>query len=353
VFLSAVVLGVSAGIVAMLLTNLVYLSEDTFGKLPFHWMWWPAIGGLVIGVGGYFFPRALGVGYGTIEEALNGELTLKVLIGVLVVKSLIWSVSLGSGTSGGVLAPLLMVGACLGAIEAEVLPQGAAFWAAVGMAAVMGGTMRAPLTAVIFAVELTHDLNLLVPLLIAVAASYAVTVLTMKRSILTEKISRRGYHLSSEYSVDPLELQLVRDAMEPSLSAIDPGSGKDELVAALQKDPLGPFVVGKRVVTAEAIQAVIDSELRWPAVVEGPEGGVTTVAFTTETLRLVAHRMATTGRIRLPVFDSQSLQPVGIITVEHLLGARVRAHEAETSRARHVWLPLLALSRSNGNSAKA
>jgi H+/Cl- antiporter ClcA len=252
VFLSAVFVGLSAGAVSIILTQLVYAAEDGFGKLPLHWMWWPAIGGLVIGIGGYFFPRALGVGYDTIDETLKGELALNVVLGSLVAKSLIWSISLGSGTSGGVVAPLLMIGAALGATEARILPEGAAFWAAVGMAAVMGGTMRAPLTAVIFAVELTHDLNLLVPLLIAVAASFALTVLLLKRSILTEKISRRGYHLSSEYSVDPLELQLVRDAMEPSISKLEPACGKDDLEAALNYDPLGPFVVGKRIVTDDA-----------------------------------------------------------------------------------------------------
>ncbi|MGE0059203.1 MAG: chloride channel protein, partial [Dehalococcoidia bacterium] len=244
VFLSAVFLGITAGCVGAALTQLIYLAEDTFGRLPFHWMWWPALGGLVIGVGGYFFPRALGVGYGTIEETLNGELALKVVLGVLVVKSLIWSISLGSGTSGGVLAPLLMIGASLGAVESHVLPEGAAFWAAIGMAAVMGGTMRAPLTAVIFAIELTHDLNLLVPLLIGVAASYAFTVLTMKRSILTEKISRRGFHLSSEYSVDPLELQLVRDAMQPSIPSIEASAAAADLQAALREFEAGPFLVG-------------------------------------------------------------------------------------------------------------
>jgi hypothetical protein len=352
IFLSAAFLGLSAGVVAAALTSLVYLSEDAFGHLPFHWMWWPAIGGLVIGIGGLIEPRALGVGYGTIEEALNGELALKVVISVFIVKSMIWSISLGSGTSGGVLAPLLMVGACLGALEAKILPEGAAFWAAVGMAAVMGGTMRAPLTSVMFAVELTHDLNLLVPLLIAVAVSYAFTVLTMKRSILTEKISRRGYHLTSEYGVDPLELQLVRDAMHPAISQIDPDGGKEELAVALEKDPLGPFVVGTRVVTADAVQAVIDGHMHWPAVVQGLDGGVTTIAFTSEPLRLVAHRMAQTNRTRLPVFDSKTLEPCGVITVEHLLGARVRAYEAETSRARHVWIAVPSFARSNGNGVK-
>jgi hypothetical protein len=349
VFLSAIFLGLSAGVVSYILTQLVYLSEDGFGHLPFHWMWWPAIGGLVIGIGGYFYPRALGVGYDTIEQTLNGELALNVVLGVLIVKSLIWSISLGSGTSGGVVAPLLMVGAALGALEARILPEGAAFWAAIGMAAVMGGTMRAPLTAVIFAVELTHDLNLLVPLLIGVASSFCLTVLIMKRSILTEKISRRGFHLSSEYSVDPLELQLVRDAMQP-IPKIAPTAGEADLIKALKEHENGPFVVGERVVSAEAVQAVLRGELRWPAIVEGLDGAVPAVAYTYEPLRVIAHRMASTGLRRLPVIDPVTSAPCGVITLEHLLGARARSNDAETQRSRNVWIAMPGFGHTNGHS---
>ena len=125
-------------------------------------MWWPAIGGLVIGIGGYFFPQALGVGYDVISGLLQGDMPLRIIVGVLVVKSAIWAISLGSGTSGGVLAPLLMMGAALGGLEARFLPfEGAGFWPLVSMGAILGGTMRSPLTGVIFAFELTHDVNML------------------------------------------------------------------------------------------------------------------------------------------------------------------------------------------------
>ena len=151
-------------------------------------MWWPAVGGLVIGVGGYIFPQALGVGYDVIGSLLQGDTPLRILLGVLIVKSIIWSVSLGSGTSGGVLAPLLMVGGALGGLEALVLPfEGAGFWPLVSMGAVLGGTMRAPLTAVIFALELTHDLSIMLPLLLAVIIAHGFTVLLLKRSILTRR----------------------------------------------------------------------------------------------------------------------------------------------------------------------
>src|SRR5205085_7989219 len=137
-------------------------------KLPIHWMWWPAIGGLFVGLGGFIFPHALGVGYDNISALLTGKAGLAFICGVLLVKSSIWVISLGSGTSGGVLAPLLMMGAALGGVEAIFLPyEGAGFWPLVSMGAILGGTMRAPFTAILFALELTHDMNLLLPLLVA------------------------------------------------------------------------------------------------------------------------------------------------------------------------------------------
>jgi H+/Cl- antiporter ClcA len=208
--------GITAGLCSSLLTVLVYGCEDIFGKLPIHWMWWPAIGGVLVGVGGLVDPRVLGVGYETIQDLLNGQVLGAALIGLLVGKALVWSIALGSGTSGGVLAPLLMMGAALGAVESGILPTGdAGLWATVGMAAMMGGTMRSPLTAMVFTLELTHDLNLLPALLAACIASYAVNVLLMRRSILTEKVARRGYHVMREYSVDPFVVRRVRDVMDP------------------------------------------------------------------------------------------------------------------------------------------
>jgi H+/Cl- antiporter ClcA len=143
------------------------------------------------------FPQALGVGYDTIQSLLQGDATRTVIAGVLLVKSAIWIISLGSGTSGGVLAPLLMMGAALGSVEAGFLPnEGAGFWPLVSMGAILGGTMRAPFTAILFALELTHDINVLLPLLVAAMLAHATTVLLLKRSILTEKVARRGFHLT-------------------------------------------------------------------------------------------------------------------------------------------------------------
>src|SRR5262249_31475549 len=154
----------------------------------------------------------LGVGYDIIRELLQGNFVLQILIPLLIVKCLIWSISLGSGTSGGVLAPLLIMGGGVGALEAAFLPGGdATLWPLVGMAAALAGTMRSPLTGVLFALELTNDINALPALLIASVVAHAFTVLVMKRSILTEKVARRGYHVSREYTVDPLEMLSVGD----------------------------------------------------------------------------------------------------------------------------------------------
>src|SRR6185369_12915689 len=183
--------GLLAGGLSSLLTIGVYAAENSFMKLPIHWRWWPAIGGLAVGLGGLIFPQALGVGYDTIQSLLQGDAGRTVIAGVLLVKSAIWIISLGSGTSGGVLAPLLMMGAALGGVEAIFLPfEGAGFWPLVSMGAILGGTMRAPLTGVVFALELTHDVNMMLPLLVATSMAHAFTVLTLRRSILTEKISR-------------------------------------------------------------------------------------------------------------------------------------------------------------------
>jgi len=213
---SAFALGLAAGVAAMALTALVYACEDVFGKLRLHWMWWPALGGLAVGAGGLLDARALGVGYGTIHGLLLGNVPGGNLARLAAVKAVIWAVALGSGTSGGVLAPLLTLGGCLGALASSWLPGGdPALWALVGMAAIMGGTMRSPLTAIAFGIELTHDVAALPALLAGCAAAHAVTVLFLRRSILTEKLARRGLHLSREYAVDPFQLSRVGEIMDP------------------------------------------------------------------------------------------------------------------------------------------
>jgi H+/Cl- antiporter ClcA len=302
-----VLAGVLAGALSALLTAAVYAAEDGFAQLPIHWMWWPTLGGLVIGTGGFFFPEALGVGYDTIGALLQGDVTSRTLLGILVVKAIIWSVSLGSGTSGGVLAPLLMMGGALGGVEAWVLPNlGVGFWPLVSMGAILGGTMRSPLTGVIFALELTHDVNMLLPLLVAVSVAHGFTVLVLKRSILTEKIARRGYHLTREYAIDPLEILFAREVMQTSDTAFP-------------------------VQTDAAI-----------------------VAYPDEPLRVIVHRMAETGVTSFPVVErGNGRLRVGTISLVDLLKARAMNLEAEHRRERVMWLPFtfpLARRRDGGDA---
>src|SRR5215831_7092190 len=336
--------GLLAGVLSALLTNLVYWSEDTFHKLPIHWMWWPAIGGLMIGLGGILFPQALGVGYETIASLIEGDVPRDIIIGVLVVKSAIWALALGSGTSGGVLAPLLMIGGALGGVESMFFPsEGIGFWPLISMGAILGGTMRVPFTAVIFVLELTHDLNAFLPLFIAVIVAYAFTVLMMKRSILTEKISRRGFHLSREYAIDPLEILSVREVMRTNVVTLPPKTNIQDLfnteLAADAAQRLFPVVNAHAeltgVLTFKDLQNVRDGAC---TIAEIQKKSVVT-AFPDEPLRLIVYRMAETGLTRMPVVArGGTAKVVGMISLADLLRARTRDLEEERRRERVLRL---------------
>jgi CIC family chloride channel protein len=330
---ACVVAGILAGLFSGLLTKAVYAAEDTFQKIPIHWMWWPAIGGLVIGLGGLIFPQALGVGYDTIGALLQADVPRATIVGILLVKSVIWAVALGSGTSGGVLAPLLMMGGALGGIEAGFFPHvGPGFWSLISMGAILGGTMRSPFTGVVFAMELTHDWNSLMPLLVANTLAYTVTALLLKRSILTEKLSRRGFHLSREYSVDPLEILFVREVMRTNIVALRP----DDVVRfRVDHSPKGqhlfPIVDEDRhvlgVVTREDL-SLGRAEHRPPV-----------VAYANEPLRLVVYRMAEMQLTRMPVVDPEDdNRLVGMVSLQDLLTGRTRTLTEERARERVLRL---------------
>jgi len=280
------------------------------------------------------------------------------ILGILLVKSVIWAVSLGSGTSGGVLAPLLMMGGALGGLEAMFLPnEGAGFWPLVSMGAILGGTMRSPFTGVIFALELTHDVNMLVPLLLAVTIAHGFTVLTLRRSILTEKVSRRGYHLSREYAVDPLEILFVREVMRDNIVALPAETRRRELAASLHPDHnrkgqiLYPVVDAERrllgVITRSNLRKLVEdgsaADLPLANFVESDP----VTAYPDEPLRVVVYRMAETGRTRLPVVTrGESPKLAGMVSLNDLLFARSRALEQERRRERVLRIHLPFTQRS-------
>ena len=355
--LGCAICGLLAGGLSVLLTGAVYAAEDSFLKLPIHWMWWPAIGGLVVGLGGLIFPQALGVGYDTIGALLQGDVARTTILGILLVKSIIWAVALGSGTSGGVLAPLLMMGGALGGIEAIFLPnEGVGFWPLVSMAAILGGTMRSPLTGIIFALELTHDINVLLPLLVAGVIAHAFTVLVLKRSILTEKVARRGYHLSREYAVDPLEILFVRDAMRTNLVAFSSDSTLDQVRTTMSANhgPRGqylyPVLDGAKhllgVITRRHLQKLLGDTSVHNQTLGEVARQVVVVAYPDEPLRVVVYRMAETGLTRFPVVDrGDQKKLLGMIGLRDLLSARTRNLEEERNRERVLRLRLPLLGR--------
>lgn len=346
-----VVSGVISALVAVVATALVYASEDTFRRLPIHWMWWPALGGVVIGLGGLVVPDALGVGYNVIGTELDGTATIGLAVGILIVKTLIWSISLGSGTSGGVLAPMFMIGGALGVLEAHLFPAvGPGFWALVALAGVLGGVMRSPFTGIVFALELTHRWDAILPLMIAAMTAYGASTLLLKRSVLTEKIARRGYHLSREYDVDPLEILFVSEVMTTDIVMFTEDVTVNEARAVLAAPD------GDHAAWRQALYPIVD--------MSGTMGGVVTrgdllgshdsaelgslirleptVTHPDQTLRAVAEHMAVHDVTVLPVMASDGAdQVIGIISLPQLLFARRRDHQEARHRERFLRIRVI------------
>ncbi len=343
-----VFIGIAGGLLSAGLTQLVYACEDGFLKLPIHWMWWPMIGGLVVGIGGLIEPHALGVGYDNIARMLAGGTVVKMALVLLFVKAIIWAVALGSGTSGGILAPLLIMGGAMGATFAGWLPPASpGYWALLAMAATMGGTMRAPLTATFFALELTGDPNALLPLITACAAAHLVTVLLMKRSILTEKIARRGHHIIREYRVDPFVLTRVSEVMTRDVETV-PASMTLQgavrfLTAPERSHPSFPVVD-----TDGHVLGVIDppSVMRWRRAGEHRNaklselltGSRITLADPNEYLDSLAEKLVKANVAHLPVVAPDDGILVGYIGWKDLMRARQKVHGED--RDRTTFLPL-------------
>ncbi len=328
--------GIAAGLLSGVLTTLLYGLEDCFERLPLHWMWWPALGGIVVGLGGLIEPRALGVGYDVIDDLLAGHMVARAVLLILVVKSVIWLVALASGTSGGVLAPLLIFGGALGWLVGLILPGDPGFWALLGMAAMLGGTMRAPLTGTLFAVELTGNLHALPALLTATVTAYGITVLLLKRSILTEKIARRGQHITREYGVDPYELSRVRDIMVRDVDVLQANMAIPEAVTVLQAGQHRIYPVVDASGRPVGLVSRADA-LRWK--IEGGHDDERLGERVSDASLAVVHPgdvvihavdlMLATDQGRLPVTDPGTGKLVGLVTRKDLLQVRAGVRREE------------------------
>ena len=334
-------LGLATGLLAALLSFALYRIEDGFHALPIHWMWWPAIGAIVVGIGGLFDVRVLGAGYGSIQDLLDGNLVVKAVLLLLIVKAVVWLVALGSGTSGGILAPLLILGGCTGFLIGQYLPGDAGFWAMIGMAGIMSGVMRAPMTGALFAAELTNHLSALPETIAAGCAAYAVSVLIMKRSILTEKIARRGKHVLREYSVDALELLQASQLMTPNPATLPGDMHLTDAVRFFETeaDHRSYPVVDEKgrllglVSRTDALRWQVDAADEG-TLAESLSDAATEFAFPETPTAEVADMMVESGVGRVPVIDHDSRRVVGILSRQDLLKVRARHRHTEDVRSR-------------------
>jgi len=291
-----------------------------------------------------FWPKALTPNNGNIQLLLDGAMTARLIALLLITKAVVWLVALGSGTSGGVLAPLLILGGALGCLLGQFLPGPAGFWAMIGMAAILSGAMRAPLAGTLFAAELTGRFDALPAILAASVAAYAVSVLVMRRSILTEKLARRGRHVSQEYTVDALEFLQAGQVMTPDPATLPGAMPIREAVAFFAAgaahrsypviDPLGQLL---------GLASRSDA-LRWQ--VEGIDEDISLSEALSDAsqpfarrrtpIGLVADRMVETGIGRIPIVEDEGNRVIGILSRHDLLKARQQSRSAELDRSRTV-----------------
>ncbi|WP_210528593.1 chloride channel protein [Rubellimicrobium arenae] len=338
----AAALGLLVGLLSVVLTAALYAIEDAFHRLPVHWMWWPALGAVAVGLGGLIDPRVLGAGYANIHMMLAGTSTTDAILLLLVVKAAVWLLALGSGTSGGVLAPLLILGGALGWLSGRMLPGSEGFWAMIGMAGIMSSGMRAPLTGILFAAEATGRFDALAVMLACSAAAFGVSVLLSHRSILTEKIARRGRHLLQEYGVDPLDLLQAQAVMTPGPETL-PGtmttSAAVEFFARDARHRSYPVVdeAGRLLGLASRTDA-----LGWRQGVGDP--GATLVETLSDRAYPVVHPDATCSAVadlavqsgvgRIPVVSPTDGRVLGVITRQDLLRARLDSRRQDSHRSR-------------------
>ena len=338
----AAIAGLVVGLGAAALSTALYRIEDLFHRLPLHWMWWPALGAIVVGIGGLIDPRVLGAGYSSIEALLNGSLSLRAVAMLLVVKAVVWLVALGSGTSGGILAPLLIIGGAGGFLLGQFLPGDPGFWALAAMAGTMSGAMRAPITGALFAIELT-GLFSAAPLLVAASAgAYAMSVLLLPRSILTEKIARRGRHILQEYTVDSLDLQQASQIMTPAPQTLPGTLSVAEAIAFFTGEAEHrsyPVVDGEMrllglVSRTDALRWKVDQAAGDTPLADVISDTAQPVAYPETPSGAVADLIVESGIGRIPIVEHGTRRVVGILTRQDLLKTRSAARRAETSRSR-------------------
>lgn len=330
-------LGLILGAASIIITKSVYKIEDWFEKIPIHWMWWPALGGIAVGIIGYFVPATLGVGYENIDSILNLKITGTVLLILFIAKFISWSIALGSGTSGGTLAPLFTIGGGLSASLAtfalilfpnlDLDPKMAAL---AGMAAVFAGSSRAIFTSIVFAFETTLQPSSILPLLACCSASYLVSLLFMKQTIMTEKISRRGVKVPSEYITDYLDQMPVEKFASKDVITINENESlnkvRDWLTENVSEIKHHTFPVITRnnivkgVVTREQIMNPEEEE---NTSIKNLITKPLTVLVENNSIREAAELMAESEVYSIPlVNDLDELKLVGILSRNDILKAR-------------------------------
>lgn len=336
-------LGIPAGLMAAVVTRAVTFCEDGFERVGhargIHWMWWPAIGSCFLAACAFFEPRVLGFGYSNIGHALAGDLGLAACASICVWKLLAWSVCLGSGTSGGILAPVLTLGATLGAALGLLLDRvapgispGVPLAALAVMAGVFGATARAPIATIVFAIELTHRPEALPAVLAACAAAQLVTVTLLPHSLMTEKIARSGLPIGHEYVHDELSLLRVQDVMTRDVVTLPGELPLAELATRVARTRHQGYPV---VDASGDLVGVLTKKDAFESAAHPPAPGsvvrdlcrrAPVTAFPDESVRAATDRLIEAGLGRVVVVDRASPSRVlGILTRSDVLEASARA----------------------------
>ena len=359
-----VAIGALVGLVSVGVTRAVYFVEDCFDHLPVHWMWWPAIGAVAVGVVGYFDPRTLGVGYDNISLILSGALPLKLLLSLCLLKFLSWVLSLGSGTSGGTLAPLFTIGGALGGVLGLIVAWGvpgidSRVAALVGMASMFAGASRGLLASIVFAFETTLEPLGLLPLLGGCTAAYFVSCFLMRNTIMTEKIARRGVRVPSEYEADYLDRVRVAEAASRNVVAVSEEASVAEVrewinSGAPDTQHQGFPVVSKdaRLVGVVTRRYVFDPTRKGDEPISSFMRKDPPVVFEETSLREAADHMVEEKVGRLPVVDrADHARMIGILTRGDMLNAHRRRLVEGRLRERSLRLTIVGLRSRAGQGA--